>query len=94
MRARTARRKAAKRWVRRNRPPIDARLPSQVVRYVLLPMLERDGDLTDCPWFRGTGTCSKGCWQEPSCQTDSPLYGWPRDRMERGLTWPSGWWGS
>lgn len=39
--------------------------------------LAEDGDLSDCPYFRGSGICSYGCWEEPGCQTDMPLRGWP-----------------
>lgn len=88
MRARTARRREAIRWVRRNRPKVADPLPRLVERLVFLPMYERDGDLTDCPYFRGEGTCKGGCWTEPSCITDMPgPFGWPRQRMARGYSW-------
>lgn len=29
-----------------------------------------------CPYFHGLGTCKSGCWEEPSCQTGTPLGGW------------------
>lgn len=47
-----------------------------------------DGDLTDCPYFRRyagvpgadpEGICSHGCREEPSCVTDRPIEGWPRE---------------
>ena len=92
MRGRTARRKAAIRWVRRNRPSVSDPLPRMVERYVFLPMYERDGDLTTCPYFRGAGTCQGGssCSYvgEPRCITDMPgPFGWPRQRMARGYSW-------
>lgn len=32
-----------------------------------------------CPWYRGTGICNQGCWEEPSCQTDAwGPNAWPR----------------
>jgi hypothetical protein len=86
MNGRTARRREARRWVRRNRPAITDRLPSLVERYVFEPMEYYDGDLTHCPYFQGVGTCRSGCWSEPSCRNDEPLRGWPRSRMARG------WW--
>lgn len=38
---------------------------------------ERTLDLSDCPWFRGTGKCNHHCTTEPSCETDRPAGGWP-----------------
>ena len=91
MRGRTARRKAAMRWVRRNRPALDARLPRSVERYVYTPMRDAEGDLTSCPYYRGTGYCqggaSCGYLGEPVCITDSPLRDWPRARLARGVAW-------
>jgi hypothetical protein len=43
-------------------------------------MAEGVEDLSDCPWFLGTGTCSYGCHDEPSCQTDRPREGWPTEQ--------------
>lgn len=33
-----------------------------------------------CPYLRGVGekTCQSGCWEEPRCQTDMPVLGWPK----------------
>lgn len=33
---------------------------------------------SDCAYFRGVpgGTCTVGCWQEPSCITEEPTGGW------------------
>lgn len=39
-----------------------------------------EADLTDCPYYRGTGTCGYGCRDEPSCYTDTPINGWPSER--------------
>lgn len=47
-----------------------------------------DGDLTDCSYFRRyagvpgadpDGICTYGCQTEPSCITDRPSGGWPRE---------------
>lgn len=40
-------------------------------------------DLSDCPWFQGTGHCSHQCQTEPSCETDRPEGGWPGEVMVR-----------
>ena len=32
------------------------------------------------------GTCSFGCVDEPSCITDCPREGWPRERAKRVLS--------
>lgn len=50
------------------------------------------GDLSDCDYFCGTGTCSAGAscgyFGEPSCMTDRPLDGWPSERNLVGrLRW-------
>lgn len=37
-------------------------------------------DLSDCPYFKGTGACVHGCRDEPSCRTDRPADGWPSER--------------
>jgi hypothetical protein len=42
--------------------------------------MDREWDLSSCPYFQGTGTCSFGCVTEPSCQTDRPDEGWPSER--------------
>lgn len=86
MRGRTARRREAQRWVRRNRPPVSTKLPALVERYVYEPMTRAEGDDSGCPYYRGVGTCWGGCREEPRCFTDEPLYGWPRARMARGWT--------
>lgn len=39
-----------------------------------------ENDLSGCAYFRGVGTCSFGCYDEPSCQTDEPEFGWPSER--------------
>lgn len=53
---------------------------------------EYDVTLADCPYYRRgqpgadpKGTCSHGCWTEPSCKTDEPTNGW-HDRTYR--VWP------
>ena len=89
MRAKTARRLAARRWVRHNRPAVAASLPAAVERLVLRRMESREDqpDLTFCDYFRGIGKCSSGCRTEPACQVDMPLQGWPRQRMAKGRWW-------
>jgi len=42
-------------------------------------------DLSHCPYFKGTGQCSSGCSSEPSCQTDRPLNGWPKERLAAAI---------
>lgn len=42
-------------------------------------------DLSQCPYFMGTGQCSSGCYSEPSCQTDRPLNGWPKERLAAAI---------
>jgi len=37
-------------------------------------------DLSDCPYYVGTGTCSYGCSDEPACQTSCPSGGWPAEQ--------------
>jgi len=37
-------------------------------------------DLSDCPHYVGTGTCSYGCQDEPACQTGCPRDGWPTEQ--------------
>lgn len=39
-----------------------------------------EADLSDCPYFTGSGTCIHGCREEPSCITDRPEEGWPSER--------------
>lgn len=40
-------------------------------------------DMDECPYNRGTGICTNGCWEEPSCHTDAPSrYGWPRRPLD------------
>lgn len=34
-----------------------------------------------CPYNLGTGTCTSGCRDEPSCQTDDPGHNWALDRL-------------
>lgn len=41
-----------------------------------------DKDLSGCAYYRGVGTCSYGCREEPSCQTDEPIDGWPQHEIE------------
>jgi len=43
---------------------------------------EEPEDMSGCAYFRGKGTCSYGCYSEPSCQTDEPLDGWPSERFK------------
>lgn len=42
--------------------------------------VEYEQDMSSCPHYQGTGTCSFGCWEEPSCFTDEPMNGWPSVR--------------
>ncbi len=49
-------------------------------------------DLSWCAYFRRgepgcdpKGICSFGCVDEPSCQTDHPSGGWPRERAVAAL---------
>lgn len=44
---------------------------------------EQPEDKSGCAYFRGVGTCSYGCYQEPSCQVDEPLEGWPSERFDK-----------
>lgn len=44
-----------------------------------------DGDLSDCPYYRGAGKCVSGCRDEPQCITDQPLKGWPMERLRRAF---------
>ena len=91
MRARRARRLAAARWVRRNRPPVGTCLPAAVERHILDPLSDRDGDMSSCPHRRGRGVCDGqgSCWSsgEPICDTMVPARGWPRERIARGMWW-------
>lgn len=34
-------------------------------------------NLAVCDYYQDCGTCTFGCWQEPSCVTDTPTGGWP-----------------
>lgn len=34
-----------------------------------------------CPYYRGTGSCGGGCWEEPVCRTSQPARGWPRPAL-------------
>lgn len=43
-------------------------------------MTDDDDDLSDCPYFRGEGTCNRGCDSEPACHTSRPLDGWPSEQ--------------
>lgn len=45
-----------------------------------LNLCREESDLSGCDWFRGVGTCSFGCRDEPSCQTCEPEDGWPGTR--------------
>lgn len=44
---------------------------------------EQPEDLSGCAYFRGVGQCSYGCWEEPRCQTDEPIEGWPSIRFDK-----------
>lgn len=56
--------------------------------------------MTRCPYYEKGEKCDRGCWSEPSCQTDEPPEGWvgaaikalecalPEDQ-EAALTLPS-----
>lgn len=91
MKTRNIRRRQAIRWVRRNRPSIDAKLPILVDHLVLAPLVERVGDATDCAYFRGVGICGglRSCHTmgEPLCYTMQPMRGWARDRLASGVSW-------
>jgi hypothetical protein len=50
--------------------------------YVLEFYTEHPEDLSGCAYFRGVGTCSYGCWEEPRCHTDEPEKGWPSERFK------------
>lgn len=43
---------------------------------------EHPDDLSGCAYYKGKGTCSYGCWEEPRCQTDQPAEGWPSERFK------------
>ena len=45
-----------------------------------LESFKPERDLSGCDWFRGVGTCSFGCTDEPRCQTQEPENGWPSTR--------------
>lgn len=36
----------------------------------------------ECPYYKGTGTCSNGCWTEPSCHVDGGY--WELELWELG----------
>lgn len=38
---------------------------------------EFQSDRSHCAYWRGEGTCSFGCTDEPECQTGTPSGGWP-----------------
>jgi hypothetical protein len=40
-------------------------------------------DLSDYPYYAGTGACLSGCNEEPHCVTDEPIAGWPSGRRQR-----------
>jgi hypothetical protein len=40
-----------------------------------------DGDLADCPYYTGTGSCGSGCVDEPECITCRPTGGWPSEHV-------------
>jgi hypothetical protein len=40
----------------------------------------RPDDLSTCPYFKGEGTCDRGCHSEPACIVDRPTDGWPGER--------------
>jgi hypothetical protein len=40
-------------------------------------------DLSGCDWYRGVGTCTNNCTDEPRCQTEEPMNGWPATRSKR-----------
>ncbi len=37
-------------------------------------------DMSDCPYYQGTGICESGCYSEPRCKTEEPIDGWPSQR--------------
>lgn len=32
--------------------------------------------MISCPYYKGTGSCASGCYQEPACQVNAPTEGW------------------
>lgn len=38
-------------------------------------------DRSQCAYFRGEGTCTFGCTDEPECQTGQPSEGWPSEQL-------------
>lgn len=81
------------RWVRSSTLTLDSKIPRMVMKYVLNPMIKRDGDGTTCDYYRGIGTCSyifpctSPSIMEPMCQTMTPIRGWPIERLTRGICW-------
>ena len=47
--------------------------------------LEGTMDDSDCPHFQGTGTCNAGCHSEPSCETNRPRNGWPKEQLRAAI---------
>lgn len=39
-------------------------------------------NLSTCAYYRGVGTCSFGCRDEPACITCVPAEGWPNPLRE------------
>lgn len=50
-----------------------------------------EGDLSDCNHYQTGGVGCGSCYLEPSCVTDQPLTGWPKERpwLVREPVWPS-----
>lgn len=39
-------------------------------------IIEIADDLSTCPYYQGTGICTRGCRTEPECKTCEPPEGW------------------
>lgn len=44
-------------------------------------------DLGTCHYFLGVGSCTMGCWEEPSCMTSRPSEGWPSEQQPPSAAW-------
>jgi len=60
---------------------------NRVQRRFRLRPLTPERDLSACPYYRGPGICSFGCWEEPRCHTEEPVHGWPGDSLTRLHRW-------
>lgn len=53
-------------------------------------LADQQNDLSDCPWYQRClgnnedGTCNRGCYDEPQCETCIPSDdGWPREQLAK-----------